>query len=170
MLAQIDFSTSPLLGLAFNPADKKVYICNTGDLVGDTLGSRIQRVDAEFEGEVEDVIAVPHPGAPGERTVVNPDISEDKIVFGNYAAAPNAMVFDSAGNLYFSDSFQGAIFEIENVANAEIPEIKTIAHDSLLATAGFPPFGANGLAIDEESNILYIACPFGKHAQRIFLG
>ena len=44
--AQIDFAKTPLLGLAFNPADEKVYICNTGDLVGDK--SRIQRVVADF--------------------------------------------------------------------------------------------------------------------------
>jgi len=167
LLAQIDFSTTPLLGLAFNPADNKVYICNTGDLVGDTLGSRIQRVKAKFNAntKVEEVITIPHLDRIPEsdppillyRTVDNPDGSVDTIAFGKGAAAPNGMVFDSAGNLYVSDSFQGAIFKIEDAANAKTPEIKTIAHDSLFATAGFPPFGANGLAIDEESNILYIA-------------
>ncbi len=32
--AQLDFGGEPLLGLAFNPRDNKVYICNVGALNG----------------------------------------------------------------------------------------------------------------------------------------
>ena len=101
---------------------------------------------------------MPHIGAPGARTVGNPDTSADSISFGNFAAAPNAMTFDTNGNLYISDSFQGALFKIEAVADAELPAtITTFIHAPLLATAGFPPFGANGLAISDDESTLFIA-------------
>ena len=158
LLAQIDFAKTPLLGLAFNPADEKIYICNTGDLVGDK--SRIQRVIADFSANsmVEDVAAIPHIGAPAARTVGNPDGSKDSIAFGDNAAAPNALTFNKAGDLLISDSFQGAIFKIDNVANCQGQcPVTTLIHDSLLATPGFPPFGANGLALNANESTLYIA-------------
>lgn len=158
LLARIDFAKTPLLGLAFNPADEKVYICNTGDLVGDK--SRIQRVTGDFSADstVEDVAAIPHIGAPGPRTVNNPDGSKDTIALGDNAAAPNAMAFNKAGDLLISDSFQGAVFKIENPANCKKEcAVTTIIHDSLLATPGFPPFGANGLALNADESKLFIA-------------
>ena len=36
-------------------------------------------------------------------------------------------------------------------------QVATVKHDGLLATAGFPPFGANGLALSRDGNKLYIA-------------
>ena len=33
----------------------------------------------------------------------------------------------------------------------------TVKHDGLLATAGFPPFGANGLALSRDGTKLFIA-------------
>jgi len=158
LLAQIDFAKTPLLGLAFNPEDEKVYICNTGDLVGDK--SRIQRVIADFSANsmVEDVAAIPHIGAPVARTVGNPDGSKDSIAFGDNAATPNALTFNKAGDLFISDSFQGTIFKIDNVAHCQGQcAVTTLTHDSLLATPGFPPFGANGLALNANESTLYIA-------------
>jgi sugar lactone lactonase YvrE len=35
--------------------------------------------------------------------------------------------------------------------------VTTPVHDPLLATAGFPPFGANGLAIGEDGATLFVA-------------
>jgi len=68
------------------------------------------------------------------------------------------MVFDKNGNLYISDSFQGAIFRITNPAGcAPGCVVDVISHDPLLATAGFPPFGANGLALSHDQNTLFIA-------------
>jgi sugar lactone lactonase YvrE len=68
------------------------------------------------------------------------------------------MVFDRNGSLYFSDSFQGAIFRIDNVRTCTTPcAVTQVAHDPLLATAGFPPFGANGLALDPAETTLFIA-------------
>jgi DNA-binding beta-propeller fold protein YncE len=153
-----DFGNRPLLGLEFNRADRKVYIANVGNFAG--VDSKIQRIAANFDGAstIEDVAVIPPVGAPAPRTAPNPDGSSDTITFGSGARVPNAMVFDSQGNLYVSDSFQGAIFRINDAAQCQTPcSMDTISHDPLLATAGFPPFGANGLALSDDENTLYIA-------------
>src|SRR6267378_2318679 len=159
LLAQRDFA-QPLLGLEFNGG--KVYITNVGNFVG--APSKIQRVAADLSN-LEDVGIIPNIGAPGPRQVVNPDDdsahghpSIDTITFGDNAAVPNAMVFDKHGSLYISDSFQGAIFHIDNVATCHTPcFVAKLTQDPLLATAGFPPFGANGLAFNADETILFIA-------------
>src|SRR5437868_1107484 len=105
------------------------------------------------------VATLPSIGAPGPRTVGNPDGSSDTITFGSAGfPAPNAMTLARNGSLYVSDSFQGAIFRIDNVATCSKPcAVTTVAHDPLLATAGFPPFGANGIALDSDETALFIA-------------
>ncbi len=149
-----DFGGAPMLGLGFDAARGKVYILNMG-------ASKVQRIAADFDAStpVEDVASVPSIGAPGARTVGNPDTSADTVIFGSAGfPAPNAMVFDAAGNLYFSDSFQGAVFRIASVATCATPCAATeVAHDPLLATAGFPPFGANGLALSRDGTTLFVA-------------
>ena len=158
LAAERDFGGTPLLGIRFNPSDKKIYICNVGALVGGA--SRIQRITADFNETttIEDVAFVPNLGAPPNRIVDNPDGSQDGIFFGNNAPAPNGLVFDKSGNLYFSDSFQGAIFRISNASTCATPcPPATVKHDGLLATAGFPPFGANGLAPSDDGTKLFIA-------------
>src|SRR5204863_9915258 len=35
--------------------------------------------------------------------------------------------------------------------------VETFSHDPLLATPGFPPFGANGLAFNKDESALFIA-------------
>ena len=153
LLAQRNFGATPLLGLAFHRASNKVYIANFG-------AGKIQRIAAAFNAAtpVEDVATLPSIGAPLPRTVANPDGSSDTITFGAKIAAPNGLLFDRNGNLYVSDSFQGAIFRINNPAScAPNCPMTTISHDPLLATAGFPPFGANGLALSSDESVLYIA-------------
>lgn len=151
-----DFGGAAMLGLGFDSANEKVYILNMG-------ASKVQRIAANFGSSttVEDVADVPslQPAAPGQRTVDNPDGSSDTVTFGsNGFPAPNAMVFDRSGNLYFSDSFQGAIFKIANVATCSKPcNVTTVIHDPMLATAGFPPFGANGIALSADDSTMYIA-------------
>lgn len=152
LAGQRDFAGTPLLGLKFNPLDNKVYICNFG-------ASKIQRIAADFTDTtvIEDVAFVPIIGPPPDRIVFNPDSTEDTIHFGNSFPAPNGLAFDGA-NLYVSDSFQGAIFRIDNAHTCSTPcPVTTVKHDGLLATAGFPPFGANGLALNSERTKLYIA-------------
>jgi DNA-binding beta-propeller fold protein YncE len=153
-----DFGGDPLLGLEFDADNNKVYITNVGDFSG--TGSRIQRIAANFDAgtAIEPVADIPGIGAPGPRAVGNPDGSVDTITFGDNARVPNAMVFDSHGSLYISDSFQGAIFRIDDVAHCHAPcFVATVSHDPLLATTGFPPFGANGLALSADEKSLFIA-------------
>jgi DNA-binding beta-propeller fold protein YncE len=154
LLAQKDFGGTPLLGLGFDATGSKVYVLNVG-------ASKVQRIAAAFDSSttVEDVAKIPSIGPPAPRTVPNPDSSSDLITFGSSGfAVPNAMVFDHSGNLYVSDSFQGAIFRIANVRTCAAPcTVTTVSHDPLLPTAGFPPFGANGLALDSSDTTLYIA-------------
>ena len=156
LLAQKDFADTPLLGIAYNPQDNKVYICNPAALVGGQ--SQIQRIAAGFDQAtpVEDVALIPAIGAPPDRLVGNPDGSQDQIIFGNNAPAPNALSFDSAGNLFVSDSFQGAIFRIDDAQNCPSCPVTTVKHDGLLATAGFPPFGANGMVLSADEAVLYV--------------
>jgi sugar lactone lactonase YvrE len=81
------------------------------------------------------------------------------ITFGDIASVPNALVFDSKGTLNVSDSFQGAVFKIANVAGCNVSTciVDTLSHDGQLATVGFPPFGANGLAFNTDESVLYVA-------------
>jgi DNA-binding beta-propeller fold protein YncE len=160
LLARRDFGKEPLLGLIFDPMKQKVYIANAGELNGGGP-ARVQRIDAAFDNttSVEDVAILPSIGAPGQRNEDNPDGSQDIITFGSSSApAPNAFELDAQGNLYVSDSFQGAIFRVGNVRNCSVPcAVTTLVHDPLLATAGFPPFGANGLAFNSDDTVLFIA-------------
>jgi len=153
LIAQKDFGAQSMLGLGF--AAGKVYILNFG-------ASKLQRIAANFgpATALEDVAAIPNvDGAPPPRTVANPDGSSDTITFeSSHFPAPNGMVFDGAGNLYVSDSFQGAIYRISQATTCATPcAVATVAHDALLGTAGFPPFGANGLAFSADERTLYIA-------------
>ncbi|HSD44490.1 MAG TPA: SMP-30/gluconolactonase/LRE family protein [Burkholderiales bacterium] len=159
LIASRDFGGTPLLGLAFNREDRKVYIANPTMLTG-APDSKIQRINADFDETtpIVDVAFIPKIGAPAPRVAGNPDGSQDVITFGSGAAVPNAMVFDSKGGLYVSDSFQGAVFWIDNAAGCATPcPVTTVVHDPLLATAGFPPFGANGLALSYDGNTLFVA-------------
>jgi sugar lactone lactonase YvrE len=131
-----------------------VYIANFG-------ASKIQRIPANFNAStpIQDVATIPIIGAPGDRFVPNPDGSQDRIIFGsNGFPGPNGLVFDGSGNLYVSDSFQGAVFRINNpAACAPSCPVAALVQDPLLATAGFPPFGANGLALNANQSALFIA-------------
>jgi DNA-binding beta-propeller fold protein YncE len=147
-----DFGGTPLLGLGF--AGNSVYILNFG-------ASKLQRLPADFDASspVQDVASFPTIGPTAPRPSGNPDGTSDTIVFAAGFPAPNGMVFDAAGNLYVSDSFQGAIYRIAQVATCPAPAcpVEVVSHDPLLSTAGFPPFGANGLAFSADQKTLYIA-------------
>ncbi len=154
LLAVRDFGGTPLLGLGFDAATGQVYILNMG-------AQKVQRISANFTAttvptDVADVPSLP-PALP--RTVGNPDGSNDVITFGDNPGfgAPNAMLFDGS-TLYFSDSFRGAIFSIANFRTCSTPcAVSTFVQDPLLATAGFPPFGANGIALDADATTMFIA-------------
>lgn len=148
-----DFGPTPLLGLTYNDIDDKVYICNLG------LG-QIQRISANFTTTTvpETVVSLPVIGSPGVRFEGNPDGSQDQIQFGANGPGPNALVFTAAGDALISDSFQGAIFVIPRADScAGSCTANLVVHDPLLATAGSPGFGANGLALSADESTLYIA-------------
>ena len=65
----------------------------------------------------------------------------------------NALTFDSLGNVYISDSFQGVIWQTG--PSGGLPT--QWAADPLLATTGKPPFGANGIAFNNEGTALFVA-------------
>jgi len=152
LLAQRSFGPTPLTGIEF--ADGKVYILNFG-------ASKLQRIDANFTATspIEDLVEFKAlvPAAPAQRLVSNPDGSTDTITFGSSGfPAPNGMVFDKAKNLYISDSFQGAVYRIDKATSCAPCVLSTISRDPLLATSGYLPFGANGLAFNTDESRLYI--------------
>ena len=68
-------------------------------------------------------------------------------------AGINALTFDSAGNVYVSDSFQGIIWRIDMNGGVPTPWVT----DPSLSTKGTPPFGANGLAFNNKQTALFVA-------------
>lgn len=152
VLARKSFGATPLTGLLF--ADGKLYILNFG-------AASLQRLPGDFDekSSIENLMVFPKltPPAPAQRTVNNPDGSQDLIDFAtNGVPAPNGMVFDQAGNLYVSDSFQGAVLRIPDAMHCSPCKIEVLSRDPLLATTGFLPFGANGLAFNTDESLLYI--------------
>lgn len=152
LLAQRSFGVAPLTGLGY--AQDQVYILNFG-------AAKLQRIPAAFTADtpVEDLLSFPalNPSAPAARSVRNPDGSEDQIRFGSSGTpAPNGLVFASNGDLYVSDSFQGAIYRIANALGCSPCSLDVVSRSPLLATAGSLPFGANGLAFNADESRLYI--------------
>jgi len=152
LLAQRDFGATPLTGIAFR--DGKLYVLNFG-------ASKLQRLDARFTPDtpVEDLATFTAltPPAPPARRIDNPDGSHDGIQFGSAGfPAINGLVFDRAGTLYVSDSFQGAILRIASATTCPPCRVELFARDPLLATTGALPFGANGMAFNADESILYI--------------
>ena len=69
------------------------------------------------------------------------------------AAGLNALTFDHDGNIYVSGSFSGAIYRTGPTGGA----FTVWKQDPLLTTAGFPPFGANGLQFNRNESALFVA-------------
>jgi len=65
---------------------------------------------------------------------------------------PNALAQDRHRNLYVSDSFGGRIWKITPDGTTSVWK-----QDARLTTAGFPPFGANGVAFDRNDSNLYVS-------------
>ena len=90
--------------------DTGQHLITASDVAGvaDVLAEELVGIDipgcylAAYERAtpVDDVATIPGIGAPGQRTVPKGDNSVDIITFGDNARVPNAMVFDSHGNLY----------------------------------------------------------------------
>src|SRR6478752_4026581 len=74
---------------------------------------------------------------------------------GQPSTGLNGLTFDSAGNVYVSDSFNGAIWK--SGANGQLGLTTPWVQNALLGTKGDPPFGANGLAFNKAQSILFVA-------------
>jgi len=118
-------SSGFLLGLGFHP--------HTGAfLVIDFGAGKVLRVDPQTGG-ASDFITLASPSGSGL----------------------NALTFDAPGNVYVSDSFNGAIWK-SGPAGALGLTTPWVQH-ALLRTTGDPPFGANGLAFNKNGRILFVA-------------
>jgi len=118
-------SSPHLLGLAFHP--------NTGDLLLIDFGSaKVLRVDP-FTGASEVFMTLPTSFQAG--------------------AGLNDLTFDSAGNVYVSDSFQGIIWRTGRTGGTATAWVTS----ALLTTSGVPPFGANGLRFNNKQTALFVA-------------
>lgn len=131
-------SSTLLLELAFHP--------DTGDLLVIDFGKmQVLRVDPK-NGDSSVFASIP-------------DILDGDDPDNPYGAAPgpNVLTFDSAGNVYISDSFQGIIWVTDQTgfgAAAGVPKIWV--QDPLLTTTGIPPFGANGIAFNNDESTLFV--------------
>src|SRR4029077_21109921 len=121
----VNASSGSLLGLGFHP--------HTGAfLVIDFGAGKVLKVD-------------PHTGG-----------ASDFITLGTPAGSGlNALTFDSSGNVYVSDSFNGAIWK--SGANGQQGLTTPWGKNALLSTTGDPPFGANGLGFNKAQSILFVA-------------
>lgn len=152
VLASKALGPTPITGLEFH--DGHVYFLNFG-------ASKLQRLPADFNADtpVQDIatFAALEPKVPPERRIANPDGSQDVIHFGAAGfPAINGMVFNRNGDVFVSDSFQGAIYRIAAAGRCSPCTVELFARDPLFATTGALPFGANGMAFDADESHLYI--------------
>jgi sugar lactone lactonase YvrE len=118
-------STSHLLGLDFHPSTQSLLVIDFG-------AANVRLVDP-ITGLSSVCITVPTPPA---------------------STGLNALTFDSAGNTYISDSFQGIIWKKTGPGCGAATAWVT---HPLLATSGVPPFGANGLQFNKAGSALFVA-------------
>jgi hypothetical protein len=68
-------------------------------------------------------------------------------------ASLNDITFDSGGNVYVSDSFQGIVWKTGPQGGVAVAWVDS----PLLRTTGVPPFGANGLRFNQEETAMFVA-------------
>jgi sugar lactone lactonase YvrE len=117
-------SSSHLLGLGFHPTTHAFLVIDFG-------AAKVLRVDPQNGSSSVFMTAPTPPGSTGL----------------------NAMTFDSSGNVYVSDSFNGTIWKTGATGGA----VTAWVSDPLLTTTGVPPFGANGMAFNKAGNALFVA-------------
>jgi DNA-binding beta-propeller fold protein YncE len=163
MLAQLPVGLTPVTGIAFNPRDQKVYFARPGAVLG--LDSVIQRVPARFNaGTVPELVAkIPKIGSVGTRSDTTHFKQEITISFPSSPPAPKDLRFRASdGALFLTDSLQSAVFKIDNPAvaantcPANTACVKLVKQDPLLASAGFPQFGLDGLVFSADERTLYL--------------
>jgi SMP-30/Gluconolactonase/LRE-like region len=74
----------------------------------------------------------------------------------------NGITFDKAGNVYFSDSFQGIIWRYSptesgsQCGGTQKPATAWVTDPSLLPNDGVPPFGANGVEFNKAGDTMFV--------------
>jgi hypothetical protein len=145
-------SSGPVSGLG------QLYVFNqNGDLIRQksVAGSTSHLLGIGFHPMTHDLLVIDFGAA--QVLKVNPH-SGTSSVFMTVTTPPgstglNALTFDSSGNVYVSDSFNGIIWKTGSGGG-----VGTIwKQDPLLTTAGVPPFGANRLGFNKAGNALFVA-------------
>jgi hypothetical protein len=78
------------------------------------------------------------------------------VAFLGAGAAPNAICFDGFGNVYISDSFNGAIWRTDKNGNNLTQWLPS--NPLLIPASGLnPPFGANGIEFNNEHTAMFVA-------------
>jgi sugar lactone lactonase YvrE len=125
----IQNSSPHMLGLAFNPVTGALIVCDFG-------AGQLLKVDP-VTGASSVFMKAPNAASSGL----------------------NALTFDSEGNVYASDSFQGVIWKTgpAGTGASGIPE--AWASSALLGPGmGLtPPFGANGIEFNHAGTVMYVA-------------
>ena len=164
VVAQLPLGPLPLLGLAFNPRDSMVYAAVPGILAGQA--SRVARIAADFDAmsAFEDVAVLPSLPGPLSRVGASLNGTQSTLTFNSNLSLPNGLAFrESDGALFVTDSFQSAVFRVEDPTLAsnlcpDAPDcVAAVIQDALLASAGDPPIGSNGVAFNEDESTLFIA-------------
>jgi sugar lactone lactonase YvrE len=105
-------------------------------------------------------------GAPGNGRLLRIEVATHAVtvVSAGFFQAPNALDQDRHGNLYVSDSFQGAIFKVTPDGSTSV-----WIQDARLAPqpGRFPPFGANGVAFDRNQQFQYVATTSDNKIYRV---
>jgi sugar lactone lactonase YvrE len=122
---QVAPATNLLLGIAINPVTGDLLVCDLGLSSG-----KPQVVKVDPKTGASSVFAALPAGA-----------------------GPNALAFDTAGNVYISDSFGSTIWRTPPTGGAPSSWVS----DPLLGTSGVPPFGANGMAFNQSATSLFVA-------------
>ncbi len=121
-------SSPHLLGLRFHPSTGALLVNDFGN--GQVLA--VDPVKGSSSVFMTLPSPLPHPAA---------------------GAGLNDLTFDSAGNVYVSDSFQGIVWKTGpqgGVASAWVDSPR-------LRTSGVPPFGANGLRFNPSETAMFVA-------------
>lgn len=82
--------------------------------------------------------------------------SADRVAGTEQVTMPNAVAFDADGAMYVTDSIGGAVWLVPPDGSAE----PWVEHDLLAGTGAMGlgiPVGANGIAVDQQSGVVYVA-------------
>jgi sugar lactone lactonase YvrE len=144
-------------GLTSGLGQLYVFDGNSGKLIRNVsvAGSSVQLIGIGFHPSTHALLVIDFDNAKVLTVDPKTGLSSVFMTVPTPAASTglNALTFDSSGNVYVSDSFNGIIWT--TTARGGLATIW--AQDPLLTTTGVPPFGANGVAFNKAGNALFVA-------------